>query len=138
MTPSMQTVATRELVENFVEALLQRNLEKIVSLFSDKVDWYIPGPEALAPWLGKRNSRKQVEDFFRQLWQQTEPISGKLDPIFAEDTFAVITGSFSVRMLQTHKIFESLFFIQIAVENGLIVRYRLLEEGYGLSIALKA
>ena len=130
------TDSTRAVVQCFFEALLERNLEKITPLFHEEVDWYIPGPERLAAWLGKRRTRREVKTFFEQLWQQTEPIDGHVEATLVEGSVALTAGRFTVRMRQTGKMFASLFFIQITVENQQIVRYRLLEEGYGLAQAL--
>ena len=41
-----------------------------------------------------------------------------------------------VSFIETGRLFESEFAVQITVRDGLIVRYRLLEEGHGLVVAL--
>lgn len=125
-----------KVIQNFLKYLAERNLEDLTRLFVENVDWYIPGDESKVEWLGKRNSRKEVYEFYDLLWKNTEPISANIDNIFIDDNKAVITGEFSTIMLQTNKIVNSLFFIQITVENEKIVKYRLLEDSYAVSIAL--
>lgn len=59
--------------------------------------------------------------------------SAKIDNIFIENENAVIAGEFSTKMIKTNKIVDSLFFIQIQLENDQIKRYRLLEDSFTVS-----
>lgn len=127
---------TRNIINNYLQALTARNLHVMQSLFADEVDWYIPGNQAVAPWLGRRNTKAEVIDFFRLLWKETIPIAAEIDHIFIDGKKAVIAGDFKTGMLRTDKICDSLFFIRITVENGCIVKYHLLEDSYAVVQAL--
>lgn len=127
---------TQEITNSFLKALSERDLEAIVHLFADQVDWYIPGNQKLAPWLGKRTTRQEIKEFYALLWENTVPVAASIDHISVGEKDVVITGNFSTRMLQTNKIFHSIFSIHFTVENNRIVRYRLLEDSYGLTKAL--
>lgn len=127
---------THQTLQNFLQHLTRRDLDKLVSLFSERVDWSIPGDEAKAPWLGKRRSREEVRQSYRMLWQHTEPLSATIDHIFTDGEHAVITGEFSTRMLPTGKVVDSPFCIRLTIKEGLITRYRLLEDSYAVSQAL--
>ncbi len=127
---------TQSLVQNFFSKLTERNLDELVALFSENVDWYIPGDETKAPWLGRRNSRQDVATFYTLLWSQTEPVSAAIDCLLTDDENAVVTGEFSTRMLATGKMVESLFCIQMKFQDGLITKYRLLEDSYAVSVAM--
>jgi uncharacterized protein len=124
------------ITQQFLLALSTRNLDLITSLFAEKVDWYIPGDENIAPWLGKRSSKNEIKEFYELLWASTEPVSATVDNIFTDENKVVISGEFSTKMLQTGKICNSLFFIQFTVENEKIVRYRLLEDSLAVLQAL--
>ena len=124
-------------VQNFLKHLGERNLSALVDLFAENVDWFIPGNEALAPWLGRRSTRAEVQHFFELLWENTEPVSASIDHMFIDNEHAVITGEFSTRMLKTGKVVDSLFSIQMTVLENKIVRYRLLEDSYAVSVSLQ-
>ncbi len=132
----MNSNQTNSIVQLFFQFLSERKLTDLSNLFSEKVDWYIPGDIDKAPWLGRRNSKEEVKEFYELLWKNTEPISAEVAHIFIDANNAVIAGQFSTRMLQTGKIVDSLFFIQITVENDLITKYLLLEDSYAVSVAL--
>lgn len=127
---------TQEITISFLKALSERNLNAITALFADQVDWYIPGNQILAPWLGKRETRDEIKAFFELLWEKTLPVSANIDNIFVEGNEAVITGCFASKMLQTGAVCESLFFIHLRIANNLIVRYRLLEDTHEVVKAL--
>lgn len=129
---------TQEIINSYLTALSERNLPAIVALFAEKVDWYIPGNQTLAPWLGKRENREEVKAFYTLLWENTVPVGANIDHIFTDGNQVMITGDFTTLMLQTNRTVESLFSIYFTVENNLIVRYRLLEDSYAVAKALTA
>lgn len=127
---------TLNMVQAFLKAMGQRDLNAIVELFSEQLDWFIPGDEKLAPWLGKREDKDGVRDFFSLLWSATEPITAQVDHLFVDGDQAVVVGTFSTRMLTTGKVVDSLFYIDLTIEGGLITRYRLLEDSLAVYRAL--
>ena len=129
-------IATRSIIQTFFKHLSERNLKELTDLFSDNIDWYIPGDETRACWLGRRSNKQEVSDFYELLWKNTEPISVKVENVFVDINKAVIAGEFSTKMLQTGKIVDSLFFIEITIQDNLIVKYRLLEDSLAVSKSL--
>ena len=129
-------VGTQSIIQTFFKHLSERNLKELTDLFSDKIDWYIPGDQTKAPWLGRRSNKQEVSDFYKLLWKNTEPVSVKVENVFIDNNKAVIAGEFSTKMLQTDKIVDSLFFIQIKIQDNLIVKYRLLEDSFAVAKSL--
>ena len=125
-----------KVVKDFLKYIGERNLKELTQLFSETVDWYIPGDETKATWLGIRNTRQEVSDFYELLWKNTQPISANIDNIFADEENAVIVGEFSTKMVKTNNILNSLFCIQMRIQNNKIVRYRLLEDSFKVSKSL--
>ena len=132
----MIATQTRNTVDKFLQFLTQRDLKNLVGVFSDDVDWYIPGDQQKASWLGVRNTNREIKEFYELLWRNTEPVAARIENIVIQENIAVIAGEFSTKMLATGKTVSSLFFILITVENNLIVKYRLLEDSYAVSVAL--
>lgn len=127
---------TQNIIQSFFKHLSERNLQELTALFSDNVDWYIPGDVTKAAWLGRRSSRQEVAEFYELLWKNTEPVSVNVENVFINHNQAVVAGEFSTKMLQTGKIVDSLFFILITIEDDLIVKYRLLEDSLSVSKSL--
>ncbi len=132
----MEKQKTQAIVQQYLQYLTERNLEKLTNLFSENIDWDIPGNTHKAPWLGERNSREEVKEFYQLLWKSTEPAGAQVDKLLVEENYAVIIGEFTTQMLATNKIVNSFFCIQITVENNFITKYRLFEDSYAVSEAL--
>ena len=128
--------STESIVHTYLQNLAQRNLAGIVALFAAEIDWYVPGNGTRAPWLGKRSNRAEVTAFFELLWANTTPVSADIHHIFIDGNRAAVTGEFVTEMRSTGKQVESLFTIEITVENSHIIRYRLLEDSHAVSEAL--
>ena len=88
----------KSLVTQYIKYLAGRDIENLMSLFAEKVDWFIPGNQDLAPWLGRRGSKEEIRTFFKMLWENTEPVSAKVEHILIEGNFGIITGEFSTKM----------------------------------------
>lgn len=124
-------------IKQYFQLLGERNLDGIMVLISDNIDWYVPGNTELAPWLGKRSSKKEIKEFFELLWPATLPISAAIEHIMTEGDFAVVTGEFSTEMLATNNIVNSPFSIHLTIKDGLITKYTLLEDSFLVSEALR-
>jgi|SRR5690606_4922789 len=129
--------STKDIARQLCKALGERNLELIMSLFAEDIDWNIPGNQEIATWTGRRSHKDEVKEFFQLLWKNTDPLSARIEYILAEEDFAVIVGEFSTRMLSTMKVVESMFSIHISVKDDLIVRYRLQEDSFAVVTALQ-
>lgn len=92
------TSTTRALVTHYLQALAARDIPALVKCFADSVDWYIPGAQELAPWLGARQSRTEIRQFFEQLFTHTVPVAAHVEHLLVADEVAVITGSFTTIM----------------------------------------
>lgn len=125
-----------KVVQDFLRFLNERDLENLTNLFSDNLDWYIPGDESNVEWLGKRENRQEVAEFYNLLWKNTEPLTAKINNIFTDKETGVIMGEFTTKMLVTNKILHSMFCIEMQIQNNKIVKYRLLEDSFAVSQAM--
>src|SRR5262245_58803108 len=110
--------------------------ESIAALFSEDVDWLIPGDVELVPWIGRRQGRQGVAAFFRDLRQRVEPIRFEIRSIVVEGEKAVALGELESRVKSTGNVIESEFAIEFTVRDSLIVRYRLFEDSFAVARAV--
>lgn len=109
--------------------------EAVASLFTEDADWDIPGAVDRVPWIGRRTGRAGVADFVRALWEGIEPIRFDIDTIVAEGDRAFAAGELESRAKRTGRIMRSDFTIDITVRDGLIARFRLLEDSFAVAEA---
>ncbi|AKH94233.1 nuclear transport factor 2 family protein [Elizabethkingia anophelis] len=127
---------TQQVVEQYYDNLASGNYEANVQLFADQVEWRIPGDAERAVWIKERNTKEEVRAFFKELYENIEGVSFDITGKFYNENRAVVTGHLVSRVLSTGKLFDSHFTVQFTVEKGLITRYLMLEDSYGLVEAL--
>lgn len=60
--------STKEVVEEFYAIQSGKKEGSILDLFAENVDWDLPGNKEKFPWTGKRQTKKEIEDFFKELY----------------------------------------------------------------------
>jgi N-ethylmaleimide reductase len=130
------TDVTRTVVKQYFDRIQSgAEPEAIAALFSETVDWDIPGDVDRVPWIGRRKGRSGVADFIRELREQDDPIRFEVHSIVAEGEKAVALGEFASRIKKTGKVIESEFAFEFTVHDSLIVRYRLFEDSFAAAKA---
>lgn len=127
---------TKTILTSFLTHLQNRDLVNLVNLFADNIKWTIPGNEKEIKWLGSRTMKIEIEDFFKMLWKETEPISAEIPKVLFDNDDVIIKGSFTTKMLATEKKVTSIFFIHFMINDGKITEYTLLEDSYAVSQSL--
>ena len=123
------------MVDTYLQRLAAGEPEALAALLVEPVDWDIPGNRAAAPWLGRRTTRDGVADYLRLLRASVQPIGVKIQHLLVDGEVAVVVGEFASRMLATGTIVESPFSMLFVVRDGLIVRFRLLEDSFAVAEA---
>lgn len=130
------TARTRMAVQRFVDAVKTRQPpEAIAALFAEEIDWNVPGPVDRLPWIGRRHGRAGIAQFYRDLLQNLEPERYEIHSVLADGDRAVVSGEFASRIRRTGKLAETPFLIEITVRDGLITRYRFLEDSHAVAQA---
>jgi ketosteroid isomerase-like protein len=138
MTVPSPTLTTRQVVDTYLQRLAAGEAEALAALLAEPVDWEIPGDLAAAPWLGRRTTRAGVADYLRLLRASVEPIGVEIQHLLVDGEVAVVVGEFSSRMLATGTVVESPFSMLFVVRDGLVVRFRLLEDSHAVAEALRS
>lgn len=136
MENNQETTKTKAIINNFYGALMSRDINLIASKFAPEMDWYIPGDESLAPWVGYRTKSAEVKEFFEMLLSNIESVSFELEHLVVEGDFGVATGRFISKILSTGNIYKSPFSAHFQVKDELIRYYRFMEDSNALVKAL--
>lgn len=123
---------TRTIVNQYFQAVREAAPEAIAALFSEDVDWYIPGDVARVPWIGRRTGRAGVAAFFRELRASIESIRVDIRAVLVEGERAVVMGHLVSRVVSTGKLIETDCAIELVVKDGLIAKYVLLEDSFAV------
>ncbi|HEY3713284.1 MAG TPA: redoxin domain-containing protein [Jatrophihabitantaceae bacterium] len=124
--------ATLDVLQDFLHRLGDRDLDGVVHLLSDPVDWVIAGAPHV-PWTGRRTSPGEVKDALAALADAITPQEFALSTVLTQGPHAVALGRFTQRVNATGATFSSDFAIHVTVEGGKITRYRILEDSHAVA-----
>lgn len=124
---------TREVVDTYYDIQFGRKEGDITDLFAEVVDWDLPGNAGKFPWVGKRNTKAEIKDFFKELQANIVSESFELEFIAVNGENAVAVGQLTSKILQYNQSFSTAFTITFKVVNGKIVKYHFLEDSYKLN-----
>ncbi|MFJ4481517.1 nuclear transport factor 2 family protein [Streptomyces longwoodensis] len=127
MTTDTQT--SRTVAEKFLERLGRQDPDGIQELFSEEIDWYVPGSDAL-PWTGRRTRREEVAPYFSTLWQHLAHGQSKvvLERFLVDGSDVVLLAVFTHTAAPTSKEFTTPVAMHLAIEDGRIARMHLYED----------
>lgn len=78
-----------------------------------------------------------VAAFYRQIRELLVSECFEVGSILVDGSRAVVLGSLASRVKSTGKLIETEFAFDIAVHDGLITRYHMLEDSFAVARALK-
>ncbi|MFD8863592.1 nuclear transport factor 2 family protein [Streptomyces sp. NPDC059590] len=137
MTTDTQT--SRTVAEKFLERLGRQDPDGIQELFSEEIDWHVPGSDAL-PWTGRRTRREEVAPYFTTMWPHFAHGQSKvvLERFIVDGGDVVLLAVFTHTAVASGKEFTTPVAIHLAVEGGRIARMRLYEDTLTVAEAFKA
>ncbi len=131
-------MATRDIVEQFLQRLGAADADGLGDLFAESIDWRVAGNTEL-PWVGTRSHRSEVPAYFRTLWTGLE--LGKstvdLDGILVDGEDAVLLAHFSHVAAPTGKRFDTDVAMRLTVSDDKLVRLHLYEDTWAVSTAFE-
>lgn len=129
---------TEELMTRFMDRVGNQDAEGIAELFSDEIDWYVPGDESL-PWTGSRSRRAHIVEYFHSMWPVYVPgkSTATLDKVVIDGDDAVVFSSFSHTVAKNGKRLNTPAALHLTVTNGQIVRMHLYEDTLAVHEAFK-
>lgn len=114
-----------------------KNPAKISELFSENVDFYIAGDVNHVSWIGKKNGKEGVASFFSQLAEFVESIQFNIEDTLIKENRAIVLGNLISLVKKTNKVITSEFAFDIIVKDEEIIRYRMFEDSFAVSEAVK-
>lgn len=110
----------------------------IAEMFSDDLDWNVPGDTGVLPWIGHKTGKSAVTDFLRDSGQMLERLALDVHEVLASDDRAIIVGELASRVVKTGKTIETAYVIVLSILDGRITRFLMLEDSFATAIAARA
>ena len=129
---------TAETIQEFFTRFGAGDLPKLLDLFTDEVDFNVPGA-ASVPWTGRRSTKAELEQFFVTAGQEVAATEQfEVDRVIADGDTGLALGRFTHVIARTGKKFHSEFALHIAVADGRIRLYHMFEDGHAAAEAFAA
>ncbi|WP_371790946.1 nuclear transport factor 2 family protein [Streptomyces sp. NBC_01471] len=127
----------RETVNSFLRLLAAGDADGVAALFSEQIDWYVPGDSRL-PWTGPRTRREEVSAYFRTMWPVfVEGASeSRIDEILVDGHEAALFGRFTHTVKSTGRSFTTPVAFRLTVRDGRIERLHLFEDTLAVARAM--
>ena len=111
-----------DIVRRGYEAFGRGDLDALLGLFDENVEWTSPGPAELST-AGTRRGREQVAEFFKALDAVVEIQRFEPQTFIAQGDYVVVLGEDSSRIKATGKVVDSAWAHVFTVRGGRIVRF---------------
>lgn len=126
---SDEEINTKQTVDKFFGYIEAKNPEKIASMVSENVEWYIFESKYM-PWTGHRSKREEISELFKTLFSYFVDGSEKLEAqsFLLSGNQVAVFGTVERTVKKTGKHFKMPLAMHITVENNLITKFSLYEE----------
>ena len=126
---SEEEIKTKQTVEKFFEYVGAKDPDKISSVISEKVDWYIFESKYM-PWTGHRTKREEVSELFKTLFTYFVDGSDKFEAqsFLLRGNEVAVFGFVERTVKETRKHFKMPFAMHITIKNNLISQFSMYEE----------
>ena len=111
------------IVRRGYEAFGKGNLDGLISLMDDNVEWVSPGPKDL-PTAGQRRGQQEVRKFFGSVNELYDFESFEPETFVSEGDLVVVLGTDRVKVKATGKTITESWAHAFTVKNGKIVRFQ--------------
>ncbi|MEU1519164.1 nuclear transport factor 2 family protein [Streptomyces sp. NPDC005811] len=133
------TRTSRTVAEEFLERLGRQDPDGVQELFSEEIDWHVPGSDVL-PWTGRRSRREEVAPYFTTMWPHFAHGQSKvvLERFIVDGGDVVLLAVFTHTAVASGKEFTTPVAMHLGVEGGRIVRMHLYEDTLTVAEAFNA
>ena len=121
---SMSTQESLQIVQQFYAAIGSGDIEALLNLLADDVEWETPFPRDIVPHGGKWHGKDGVLEFLFFLNQNVEFQQFELQHFIAQDDRVAIVGHFKVLVKATGRYYEPDTVVICTVEDGKIKQFR--------------
>jgi hypothetical protein len=112
-----------ELVRQGYEAFGRGDIDRLLSLFDDNIEWVSPGPSDL-PTAGTRRGRQQVAEFFRAVNEVFEIQRFEPKTFVAQGDRVVVLGEDTSRIKATGKVLSGSWAHAFEIRNGKVMAFQ--------------
>ncbi len=112
-----------EIVRRGYEAFGRGDIDTLLSLFDEGIEWTTPGPSDL-PTAGRRQGLQQVRDFFRALNEVFDIQRFEPKTFIAQGDIVMVLGEDTAKVKATGKVLEEAWAHAFTIRAGKVVGFQ--------------
>jgi len=94
----------RPVVEAFYRASAKRDIERVVAILADDVDWLVQGPIDVFPFLGQRHGKAAVLEGYREIARKLEVTGYEVERLLVDGDCAAALIRITAIVVMTGKV----------------------------------
>jgi ketosteroid isomerase-like protein len=120
----MGTQENVQLVEKAYANFKQGNIAAILEVLSEDVDWFIPGPTEIIPFVGRRLGPRQVGEFFAALAESQTALEFEPREFISQGEKVIVFGYQRWNVKSTGRPYGDDWAHVFTIRNGKIAQFR--------------
>ena len=100
----MTEKSIRPIVEAFYRASAKRDIERVVNILADDVDWLVQGPVDVFPFLGQRHGKAAVLEGYREIARKLEVTGYEVEKLLVDGDCAAALIRITSIVVMTGKV----------------------------------
>jgi pimeloyl-ACP methyl ester carboxylesterase/ketosteroid isomerase-like protein len=121
------TLLNTELVQSYICAFGEGDVERALQLLTDDVVWHVDGVTQVST-VGILKGRESVRQWLQSFPENFQPRVFRLESWWVSDTSVIVKGYFRHRVIATGCSVGSDFVLHFQIRDGLIARYQIFED----------
>lgn len=133
-----------QVVKGAYEAFGRRDIQGVLGMTAEDVDWFTPGPPDTIPYAGRRRGRREVGEFFAALAGAEEITHFEPQEFIAQGDRVAVLGNYKGRVLANSRGYDIDWLHVFTVRDGRIESFReyfdtaALADAYRAAVAQRA
>ncbi len=120
----MSEQQTLQVVKEFYAAFKRGDVTRVLDTLTDDVSFFIPGPKDLIPFVGQRQGRDQVAQFFAKMLEMQDGEQFEIREFMAQGNKAVALGHYRWRIKSTRRSYASDFVHAFTIRNDRVSNFQ--------------
>lgn len=119
----MSAQENTNIVKQTYEAFLRGDIEGLLKLYAEDVQWEVYGPPSI-PTTGTRRGKAGLAEFFATVNETLEPHSFEPQEFIAQDDQVAVLGHYDWTARATGRRFSANWVHVVTLRDGQIIRFR--------------
>lgn len=117
------TQESLQVVQQMYAAFGRGDIQAVLNLLTDDVEWEVTGPTHIVPWTGKRRGREQVAEYFKLIGETVDINTFEQQDMIAQGEKLMAIFHEQARNKKTGRTYETAIVHSIVVRGQKVAKF---------------